>query len=234
MKKYKRTIRFFPRHEAGMSLLEVMIGVFLIGMIGVATVGVISRTQDARELIGHINDRYHGARVTLDRMSRELAMAFISVPSAAIADLSKRPLTLFQAREEAPISRLLFSSFSHVRMIRNAPESDQAIIEYYGKPNPKDPRSHMLLRRHKTVINSQPEQGGVAYVLLERVKKLEFRYWDRRKNDWVTSWDTLRIEYLNLLPSMVEIRLTIADEKGEETTFLTRTQIVMQRVLKRQ
>lgn len=226
-----------------MTLLEIMISVFLIGMLGVATIGVIARTQNARETIGEINDRYHGARVVLDRMAREIAMTYVSIPGSAVNDLSRIPLTLVRSTPDAPVSRLLFSTFSHVRMVRNARESDQAIVEYYGKPSPKDPKVHLLLRRVNPVINHEPERGGVAYVMLERVKRLTFRFWDKRKNDWIDNWDTTKVEFGGrignnvgrvIMPSLIEIKLTVADPSGEETTFLTRTRVVMQGALQRQ
>ncbi|MCB9638040.1 MAG: prepilin-type N-terminal cleavage/methylation domain-containing protein [Myxococcales bacterium] len=247
--KYALTLGFSQgfrptrRAEAGMTLLEIMISVFLIGMLGVATMGVITRTQNAREVIGQINDRYHGARVVLDRMSREIAMTYVSIPGSAVNDLSRIPLTLVRGTAESPINRLLFSTFSHVRMVRNARESDQAIVEYYGKPNPKDPKVNLLLRRVKPVINHEPERGGVAYVMLERVKRLEIRYWDKRKNDWIDNWDTTKVEFGGrignnvgrvFIPPLIEIKLTVADKKGDETTFLTRTRIMMQGALQRQ
>lgn len=220
------------RQQAGMSLLEILVAIFLLSMLGVATADVVWRSHRTRTAVQRVNDVYHSARVVLDRMTRELSTAYIAKPLPG-PDQSKVPQTIFKARDESPIARLTFSSFSHIRMVRNARESDQHIVTYYGKPHPKKSYVYRLFRRTKTVIDGKPEEGGLAYELLDNVVRLEFRYWDRRKTDWQKDWDTTRIEYGNRLPPMVEIKLIVRDQAGQNATFITRTRIFMRELLQR-
>lgn len=215
-----------------MSLMEILVSIFLLAMIGLATADTVWRSHRIRQSLQQINDAYHSARVVLDRMARELATAYIAKPLPG-PEQSKVPQTLFKAREESPINRLTFSSFSHIRTVRNARESDQHIVTYYGKPHPKRSGVYRLFRRTKTFIDGKPEEGGIAYELLDNVVSLEFKYWDRRKTDWQKEWDTTRIEYGNRLPPMVEIKLVIRDANDQNLTFLTRARIFMRELIQR-
>lgn len=218
--------------QAGFTLLEILISIVLLALIGLVSADTVFRAHQTKTLVTDINDRYHSARVVLDRMSRELASAYIAKPLPG-PDQSRLPQTLFQAKDETPVSQLIFSSFSHVRLVRNAKESDQAVITYYGKPNRKNSRVYRLFRRHKTHIDGKPEEGGVAYELLDNVVKLEFRYWDKQKTEWVREWDTLKVEHRNRLPPMVQIKLVIEDAKGKDVEFITRTRIFMRELIQR-
>lgn len=218
--------------QAGFSLLEILVSIFLLAMIGLVTADMIFRASATKKLVTGINDRYHSARVVLDRMTRELSSAYIAKPLPG-PDQSKIPQTLLKGRDENPLNRVTFSSFSHVRIVRNAKESDQAVLTYYGKPHPKKSRVYRLFRRIKTRIDGKPETGGIAYELLDNVVKLEFRYWDKQKTDWVREWDTTKIEYRNRLPAMVQIRLVIQNDKGEDLEFLTRCRIYMRELIQR-
>lgn len=220
------------RVDAGMTLMEVLIVVFMLAMIGLVTADTVFRAHRVRENVNQVNDVYHSARVVLDRMVRELATAYIAKPLPG-PDQSKIPQTIFKAQEESPINRLLFSSFSHIRLLRDVPESDQNIITYYGKSNPHKSYTYRLFRSVKTYIDGKPEEGGISHELLDNVARLEFRFWDKQKTDWVRDWDTTKIEFSSKLPHTVEIKLTIRDHWGKNIEFLTRTRIFMRELLNR-
>ena len=218
------------REQSGFSLLEILIAVFLLAMIGLATADMVLRANSAHRTIVKVNDVYHSARVVLDRMAREFASAYIAKPLPG-PDQSRLPQTIFKAKEEFPINRVTFSSFSHIRLVRNSPESDQCVITYYGKAYKNG--LYRLFRREKTVIDGEPEKGGLSLELLDNVVKLEFKYWDKQKTDWVKEWDTTKIEYRNKLPPMVEIKLVLRDKFGRDIPFVTRTRIFMKELIKR-
>ena len=215
-----------------MSLLEILIAAFLLSMIGIVMADSVGRVTRTKELLVEVNDIHHAARVVLDRMCRELTMAFYTGRINGL-DQSRAPKTIFKGEDETPISKLTFSSFSHIRIVRNARESDQNIVSYYGKSNPKKRGVYRLFRREKTVIDAEPDKGGVSQMLLDNVVSLRIRYWDRQKTDWVREWDTERIENALAIPPLVEIKLVLQDEGGKKMTFLTRTKIFMSERLTR-
>lgn len=212
--------------------MEILVAIFLLAMIGLATADIVWRSHRTHQSLQQINDAYHSARVVMDRIAREIATAYIAKPLPG-PDQSKIPQTIFKAKDESPINQLTFSSFSHIRVVRDAKESDQNIVTYYGKTHPKNSYVYRLFRRSKTIIDGKPEEGGLAQELLDNVVSLEFKYWDKRKTDWQRNWDTTQIEYGNQLPPMVQIRLVVRDAKGQNLTFLTRTRIFMRELVQR-
>ncbi len=227
--------KFFrsTKRQLGMTLLEILIAGFLLSMIGIITSSTVYRAYKTKEMLIAYNDQYHAARVVLDRLCRELTMAFIAPKLTGAGDNSKVPVTVFKGVDESPIAKLYFTSFSHIRLVRNSKESDQNVVGYYGRPNPKRSGVYRLFRREKYYIDAEPEKGGISYALLDNVVELRFRYWDKQKTDWVREWDTQKIEYRNKLPPLVEIRLVIKNKDGKNVTFLTRTKIFMSEVIQR-
>jgi prepilin-type N-terminal cleavage/methylation domain-containing protein len=212
------------RSQRGMTLMEVLIAVAILAMIGVYTNGSLLRTWRSKKLLEKVNDDYHGARAVLDRMARELSMSFITPPVQG-GDQSRVPVTLFKGEDSSPVSKITFTSFSHVRVVRNTRESDQNVVSYYGKPNPKNSRVYQLFRREKVIIDGKPDEGGVSYALLDNVVKLEVKYWDKQRGDFTQDWDTQKIEFRGKLPPLIEIRLTVMGPDNRELTFMTRTKL---------
>jgi hypothetical protein len=81
------------------------------------------------------------------------------------------------------------------------------------------------MRREAPRIDADWDEGGRAYVLAEDVKEFSLRFFDPRKDDWTDEWDTENAEFAGRLPTVVEIRMTVEDEAGEDLTFLTKTRI---------
>lgn len=220
------------RGQRGMSMMEVLIAVAILAMIGIYTNGSLLRTWRSKKLLEKVNDNYHGARAVLDRMAREMSMSYITPPIVG-GDQSRVPVTLFKGEDSSPVSKVTFTSFSHVRVVRNTRESDQNVVGYYGKPNPKNTKVYQLFRREKVVIDGTPDEGGVAYALLDNVVKLEIKYWDKQRGDFTQEWDTQKIEFRGKLPPLIEIRLTVLGPGDREITFMTRTKLFWYRFINR-
>jgi len=214
------------RAQGGMSLLEIMVSVFLFSMMGFLVSGIVIRSHNTKELLSNMNDRYHGVRVVLDRMSRELTMAFIT-QRVTTGDLSRITKTRFLGKDESPINTLTFTSFSHIRVVRNSKESDQNVVSYYGKAHPRKTGVYRLFRREKVVIDAKPSEGGLSDELLDNVTKLEIKYWDKQKRDWVVEWDTDKIERGSRLPTLIQIKLTVQDQNKKKVSFMTRVKVFM-------
>lgn len=208
----------------GMTLIEVALAVAILAMIGAVTWGSIARSFDAYETVKAIDERYHNVRVALNRMAKELSMAYLT--SQRRHRGQERTVRQFFKHEDAsPLPELHFSAFSHLVFLKDAKESDQAEISYFGENDPEESGVVNLMRREAPRIDGDYDEGGRAYVLAENVKSLEFRFFDNRKDDWTDEWDTEKVDFAGRLPSLVEIKLTIEDEGGEDLTFVTKTRI---------
>lgn len=132
---------------------------------------------------------------------------------------------MFKYEDASPLPALHFSSFAHQVFLKDAKESDQAEISYFGEVDPEDRQVVNLMRREAPRIDGDWDEGGRAYVLAEGVKELELRFFDPRKDDWTDEWDTEKPEFAGRLPTVVEIKLTIEDEDGKDLSFVTKTRI---------
>jgi general secretion pathway protein J len=208
----------------GFTLMEVALAVAILSVMAALTWGSIARTFDAYETVTGIDARYHNVRVAMNRMSRELSMAFLT---SARRDKGKERMweTIFKAEPASPIAKISFTAFAHQIMRADAKESDQAEIGYFGAPDDDNPRITNLMRREDPRIDRDPDEGGRSYVLAEDIKEFKLRFFDPKDDDWTDTWDTEDSEFAGRLPTIVEITMVIEDENQKELTFVTKTRI---------
>ena len=227
-----RATRHARTLERGMMLIEIMAALGILSLVTALIYGSISRSLEARDLADRIESRYNNARVAMVRMTRELSMAYLSMHVAP----DKRSQTLFKAKNESPIDRVLFSSMAHLRLRRGSHESDMSYIAYYGEPGKDASGKYNLVRRELAMrpsLDLKPEEdkSGTSDVLAEDVVALELKYWDDQQREWLDDWDTTGVEKANRLPRLVKITLTVLDESGKEMTFTTKTRLYMDKPL---
>jgi general secretion pathway protein J len=206
----------------GFTLVEVMIALTIVAIIASLIYGSFARTFDVREQVGQSLERYHSMRVALERMAREISMAFVYTCQQVDTPTGERRLqTLFKLEHEGKFDKLTFTSFSHLRLFKDVHESDQNVLSYFGDDDPKHSSQYNLMRREKTRIDGQPEEGGETQVLCPDIKELRFDFWDEVKNDWVDDWDCSRIERQNRLPRLVRIKLTAEEGHDQQIKLST-------------
>jgi general secretion pathway protein J len=210
--------------RGGFTLMEVALAVAILATMATLTWGSIARTFDAYETVTDIDGRYHNVRVAMNRMSRELSMAFLT---SIRRDKGKERMweTIFKAEPSSPIAKINFTAFGHQIMRADAKESDQSEIGYYGAPDDDNRGQMNLMRREDPRIDREPEEGGRSYVLAENIKELKLRFFDAKDDDWTDTWDTEDSEYAGRLPTLVEITMVIEDENGKELKFVTKTRV---------
>ncbi|MCK6544933.1 prepilin-type N-terminal cleavage/methylation domain-containing protein [Myxococcota bacterium] len=214
----------------GFTLMEIALAVAILAVMASLTWGSVARTFDAYETVTGIDARYHNVRVAMNRMVKELSMAFLT---SARRDKGKERMweTIFKAEPDTPFAKLSFTSFSHQILRADAKESDQSEIGYFGAPDEDNPRQMNLMRREDPRIDREPDEGGQAFVLAEDIKEFKLRFFDPKDDDWTDEWDTERAEFAGRLPSVVEITMVIEDENGKELKFVTKTRINLTREL---
>ena len=215
------------RRREGMTLIEIMLAIAILTMISAMVWSAFVQSSRNKDIIEDEADRYHVVRITLERMSRELSMAFVSVHINRSPSLQKMK-TAFIGHDEGGGDRLDFTSFSHQRLYRDAHESDQNELSYFVTRHPDEPGVQVLARREQNRIDEYPERGGRVQILVEDVRDFQLDYLDPQSNEWLASWDsTQAAQQPNRLPSQVRIRLTVADpsDPDQETTFATRASL---------
>jgi len=211
--------------QRGFTLLEVTIAVAITAIMAAMAFGAFRRAAAARDLTDEQEERFAGARVALSRMSRELSQAFLSDHYDRKRFPRERP-TLFRGRQDG----ILFASMSHQRLVRDARESDQALVEYALDRDPDAQDGRALFRREKVRLDDEPDRGGSRALLCHHVKSLELAYWDWSKQEWVSEWTTAPGER-PLLPTRVRVKLVLRMPDGREAPFETQARIAIVRPL---
>lgn len=217
-----------PAAARGFSLVEVMIAVAITALIGGMTIGTFRQVDRAREISREQGDRYAAARLALSRLAHETSMAFLSDhwDNSTSHRLRERP-TLFKGREDS----LLFSTMSHERLVRDAKESDQAIVEYTVEADPDHAGEQALFRREKAQIDEEPDRGGRKDLVADHVQSIRFQYWDDKRKDWSREWSTRSVDHQDELPSRVRFELELKLVDGRTEKFVTEARIAITRPL---
>ena len=211
----------------GFTLLEIILAVSVLALVGTMIYGGFSQTALNKARIEEDVEQSRVVHMALERMVRELTMAFVSMHVNPSPDL-RVVETAFIGKDNGRDDRIDFTSFSHRRLYRDARESDQNEISYFVTEHPDDPDVQVLARREQNRIDDDPRRGGKSQILVENVEEFDIEYFDPLLSDWVQSWDTEDVlAQPNRLPTQVRILLAITDprRRGETQTFGTRVVI---------
>ncbi|WP_437780293.1 type II secretion system protein GspJ [Sorangium sp. So ce1097] len=216
------------RRAGGVTLLEVLVSVGILALIGTLIYGAFDGMSRARSGISRMSDRYHQGRAAIARISREIQTAFLSRHQPADKNIVVR-LTAFTGEDSSPADRVDFTSFAHRRLLRNAHESDQCEIGYFGSRDPERDKLDLVRREAKT-IDLEPTRGGVVNVLAEDIESFNVQYLDPITGEWTDSWDSTQpAAQLDRLPSQVWVTLVLnGGPGGEPIKFETKVPIPLQ------
>ncbi len=214
------------RGREGMTLIEAMIAIVILAIVGTMVWEGFSQTERTKKRLEAQADRTQVLRVALERMARELSMAYVSAqvnPSTALQVVK----TAFIGTDQGDSSRVDFTSFSHQRLYRDAHESDQNELSYFVMEDPDDSSKKVLVRREQNRIDDDPQHGGRIEVMVHDVTRFELSYLDPQSTEWVSTWDTTQAAgQPNRLPSQVKILLTLHTPDGKHTvTYGTRAEL---------
>ncbi len=136
----------------GMTLIEVMVAIGVLAIISVLTGMTISGTLKAREALSYNDDMQQSARVALNKISRELQLAYLSFNRST----PNTYRTVFVAKDTDPVDSLWFATLAHHRLYRNSRECDQAEVTIWAEDDPNFPGHHVLMHRESPRIALDP------------------------------------------------------------------------------
>jgi general secretion pathway protein J len=222
------------RGQRGLTLIEILVAVAVMTMMTVSVWSSFRSTAQSMCYAEQMQVRYAIIRNSLSRMAAEVSMTYLSFNRPSDDD---RHYTLFDGREQFSADSLTFSSFAHIRMRKDANESDQTVIQYFLERDPKDgTRTHLYRREARRLTGDLPDkmyEFTPAYVFCEDVKTFDVKYWDVKKIDWVDEWRTTKQDmHPDRLPERVKITLGIVDPNtGKEVKYVTQVLLMMQEKL---
>ncbi len=220
------------RRHAGFTLLEILVAIGIVAVMGALMASSFALMHRAQRRTMTRQERYHAGWVALERMARELSMAYIS---AHFNPEEPRTKTIFDGDDD----RVLFTTFAYQRRRSEAREADQAVVEYFVKSTKHGRRG--LFRRVKVPVDDDPDSGGHTDLVVDGVERLELSYWNRDDESWEKSWEVTTddlelgpggaikpaeetdVDKELALPWRVRIRLTLRTDDGDDIVFETQT-----------
>lgn len=217
--------------QRGLSLVEILVAVTMMTMMTASVYASFSTTAQSMRTAEKTQQKYAVLRNCLARMGTEISLAYLSHNRPPVEDLH---FTLFEGRDQFYSDSLTFSAFAHVRMRKDANESDQSVIQYFLYKDPNDAnRTHLYKRESRRLMGDRPEKMEEffpAYVFCEDIKSFDVKYWDVKRIEWRDEWRTMKQDMQpNRLPERVKITLGVWDaDLGKEVKYVTQTLIPMQ------
>ena len=208
----------------GMTLLEVIVAMGLLAGIAAMTWVSLSGVLDARDTLELQDDVQQSARVAMDRITRELELAWLTDKTQAVNTFR----TVFVAEDSEPLDRIWFTTLSHHRLYRDSRECDQTEVTLWTEDDPENSGSAVLLHREAPRIDHEPDKDGVILPLAYGVERFDLAFLDGTNGEWREEWDTTGIETPNRLPRAVRVVLVLLgpdpsdpDEEKEYTYSTT-------------
>jgi general secretion pathway protein J len=216
------------------TLIEVMVAVAILATVTTLTWGSFKQTFTTKAQVEAQAGRYRTVRLALDRLARELSMAFLSQDEDT---LQAERRTRFVGKRHSDVDEIMFSYFGHQRLYQDANEADTALVGYYGARDRDDSRKTNLMRRETRRLSYYKidDQPGEADIVCDDLVRLKLDYWDARDKQWREEWVTTSADgQPDRLPSKARITLTVRDERGKEVPFQTEVRIAMSEPLNNQ
>jgi general secretion pathway protein J len=216
-----------------MTLLEILVSLGIMSMISLLIYGAFDSLSRGRRGEALRADRARQGRDAVERISRELQSAYLSmhVPTNQALVASR---TGFIAQSSSDYDRVDFTAFAHRRIVKDSRESDQAEIGYFVVKDPEVDGKMDLVRREQAPIDYDFNKGGVVNVLAEDVQRFDVRYLDPLTGQWLDTWDSTQINgQLNRLPLEVRIELELSPVRNTPPfRYVTKVMLPIQQVLK--
>ncbi|MBI3805068.1 MAG: hypothetical protein HY282_15065 [Nitrospirae bacterium] len=202
-----------------------MISLAILAVLFTLVYGSFNATYRASEQLEKEADAYRLARLGFYYLSKDLSMIYQAKPvfapigqGAPLPPATITATSLFKGEDRTrtidgtdyPDDSIRFTAVSHGRTMRDAAESDWAVISYHLEEG--------LLIHEEALSNERVVRNEVG----EAVLGIRFRYLDSADRTWVTQWDS---DQKKSLPLAVEIELILKGPTREGRRFKTTVEI---------
>lgn len=221
------------RRTRAFTLLEIVIAISILAVVVVITYSTLSHIIQAKKILDDRRDTTFIASAVLNRVTRELQLAFSSIallpPRDEVSNNKRIDARLNLIGEENPLPNGEYGDsvqFVALEGGQYLPDggahSGLVQITYRLEQNPDspDPQRHVLIREETPII-SPPEQAyerTMTFPISKDVIGLKLRYFNREDNNWIDTWGS---DGHLKLPAMVEMTLRIKSPIGEISTYTT-------------
>lgn len=205
------------KHKSGFTLLEVLVSVFILGIILAAIYGAYTSNADAIQRAREKGQVNQVARIVLDLIIKDLESALVEVPFDAEVALGL--VCEDGDLDGKPADRINFTSLTHTSVSSTDPPTDLCEIGYHLEQG-ENGQGLILYRRDDPTPDDDLNEGGTTFQLARRIGGLDITFEDAQGESF-DSWNSNEGNKPRGLPSLVKIKLTVLDRWGKEHVFGT-------------
>jgi len=204
---------FRKSHQAGMTLLEMILSISLLMVITVTAADMLGNNFEVRQGLSENNSATQRMSTAMQRLVWDLQHAYlldrndIRRPDGRIGGM--RAATIFRIDPGVRDSHeLRLTTKSHRPQIANAPEGDTVYVVYKLEESRLYPGRYNLLRGSTKLVPEDFREDPPMRVIARHVKMLNLQSW--RGDDWVADrWDSTRGEWRDNIPHLVKVELEV-------------------------
>lgn len=227
------------KHEAGLSLIEVLVATALLAMSSFLIYQVVVGSFETNRKLSSESDVYVGITIAMQALERDITHLYSptlgeirqpedSTPRAFWSP-PLRPDGLRRTRFLGTKEKITFIAISNRRTQAESRESDLIKVTWEIFRDRND--TYTLSRKVNTNVfdydeefQEPPEEGRVK--ILEGLTTGSFRFFRLSKEEWVDSWDseTLYIEESARFPTLVSIDFSFPSPENKNAPIRWRSE----------
>ena len=225
----KRNIFRVTGNQQGMTLLEIMLALLILGtvvtMVSISLSGslnILNATLDRGAI-------YHRAQVTLLRISEDIASAVL-LKGVKDADFVGTDEQL----DGQDADTLQFTSTAHIVFNRIVDKPGIALISYRVEEDQENDGEFLLIRSDELLATTSSNNGGGrdegGFLLCDKLRSVNFSYIDEEgeeRDDWTTSLDALSKPSDQKLPVAVSCTLEFWIDQENDSSIEFTTSILL-------
>ena len=207
-------------YSHGFTLLELLIAIFILGIVLTTIYAAYSGTLTVIKELNDDSRAYQMARITLDRMNRDLS----SLQRFGNVFVLQSEKSRIGDRE---FGSLAFWSASHLTFDEDGPSSHPASIVYFVKQD-KD-GSFSLWRSDVAEAKPSPDRKtGGGFIICQNLQAINLKFYDEGGRDY-DSWDTSSSleQQKGKPPVLVQIELMLTNGRNAEKPYKFMTNVFL-------
>lgn len=204
--------------DSGLTLLEVLVSIFILGIVLVGVYGAYTSNVDAIQTARYVGEVNQTARVVLERMSRDLASSIVEgyVQGQGVSlGMVCRDRTV----DGRDADEIHFTSLAHVEPGEAEGQTDLCEIGYRLEEAP-DGKGFILFRRDDPTPDEDITEGGSSLELARAIGGLGITFEDADGQTY-EEWNTIEEGKVRALPALVRMEILILDNAGGQHRFVT-------------
>jgi general secretion pathway protein J len=205
----------------GFTLLELLIAIFILGLVLTTVYASFSSTLRVARDVEYESGIYKMARISLDRMIKDLSSLQLSGDSFVLRSEKK----MFRNRE---FGSLVFWSAAHLAFGENDISGSPATVSYFVKED-KDGDDFSLWRADVRGTKPSPKKNADdGFVLCQNIESLNLKFYDasgRETDNWDSS--SLSSGQKGKAPAAIKIELSLVNVSDAEKPFKFMTKVFL-------